>query len=182
MGSSGDLFAHQLSEQNFALKTDPETTATISALFAECYDSFIGGFVTHRLIYCSQVLHHLLGKLFFGNRSFSPRLRTSRFHNIENTLSYLEANVSAKLTLEEMAEHADLSISHFAATFKQQMGFSPIGYFIQLKMQYACSQLTFSNKTIQQIANEVGYTDPYYFSRLFKKVIGLSPQHYRGIS
>jgi len=178
-GSSGDLFAHQLPEHEYSLKVDPKTAETLSALFTECYDSFIGGFVTHRLIYCSQVLHHLLGQMFFGNRAFSPLLRTSHFHNIEDTLHYLEKHIATRLTLEAMAEHAGLSISHFAATFKQQTGYSPVDYFIQLKMQYACSQLTLSNKTIQHIASEVGYDDPYYFSRIFKKVVGLSPHHYR---
>src|SRR5258708_6052849 len=133
----------------------------------------------HRLVYCTQILHHLLGTLYFDNTYFSPAQRTSTFHSIEPTLEFLHQNISQNLALSEMAEHSGLSISHFSFLFKQQTGYSPIDYFIHLKMQRACSLLSLTQKTIREIANEVGYDDPYYFSRVFKRVIRLSPRHYR---
>ena len=48
-----------------------------------------------------------------------------------------------------------------------------------MKIQRACLQLDNSNETIKQIAENLGYGDPYYFSRLFKKMIGMSPKQYR---
>jgi AraC-like DNA-binding protein len=78
-----------------------------------------------------------------------------------------------------MAEHAELSESHFSRLFKEQTGHSPVDYFIYLKMQHACSMLTLTQSTVKEISDTLGYSDAYYFSRLFKKVIGVSPREYR---
>lgn len=133
----------------------------------------------HRLIYCVQILHHLLGCLFFNNTSFSPAQRTSRFHSVEPTLTYLRQHISDNVTLAEMAEHAGLSVSHFSFLFKQQTGYSPMDYFIHARMLHACSLLALTDKTVHEIACELGYQDPYYFSRIFKKVMGVAPREYR---
>ncbi len=178
-GTQGDYFAYQLPDNEYTLAIDPSTMAALERQFEECYDSFVGGFVQHRLIYCAQILHHLLGGLFFNNSAFSPTLRTSRFRSLEPTFTFLQQNIARLLTLSDMAEHANLSNSHFSHLFKQQTGYAPVDYFIHLKMQWACSLLSLTHKTVAQIACEIGYDDPYYFSRLFKKVIGVSPRGYR---
>ena len=52
-------------------------------------------------------------------------------------------------------------------------------YLIQLKMQRACQLLDLSDLRVKEVAAKIGYDDPYYFSRLFSKVMGLCPQTYR---
>lgn len=178
-GTNADFFAHQVSSDDLTLSVDPETANTLQQLFAECCNALATGFVLQRMIYAAQTLHHLLGCLFFNNRAFSPTLQTSRFHNLDSTLVYLEQNVHRPLTLADMAAHARLSTSHFSRLFKEQTGYSPMDYFIQLKIQSACKLLYLTNMTVREISFELGYDDPYYFSRLFKKVIGLSPVQYR---
>ena len=71
--------------------------------------------------------------------------------------------------------HSGLSKSHFMRVFKEQTGFSPMDYFIQLKMQHACMLLAFRQDSVSQIGTELGYEDQYYFSRAFSKTIGMSP-------
>ena len=179
VGATGDYFAHLLPEGVFTLTVNSETTAALERLFRECYDSFLGSFVLQRMLYISQTLHHMLGCLFFNNCAFSPTLRTSRFHNLETSLDYLRQNLDRRLRLDEMANHAELSKSHFSRLFKDQIGYSPVDYFIHLKMQHACMLLSLTSKTVREIGFEIGYDDPYYFSRIFKKVIGVSPNGYR---
>jgi AraC family transcriptional regulator of arabinose operon len=179
VGASSDYFAHLMPEGAYTMTVDPCTAATLERLFGECYDSFLGSFVLQRMIYIAQTLHHLLGCLFFNNRSFSPTARTSQFHNLDATLSYLRQNLDKRLSLDDMAEQARLSKSHFLRLFREQTGYSPVDYFIHLKMQHACMLLSVTHKTIREISFEIGYEDPYYFSRIFKKVIGVSPRSYR---
>ena len=59
-GTIADAYAYHLPENENVIVIDPQTGRVIEDLFYECYDSFVGGFVLHRLIYCAQLLHHLL--------------------------------------------------------------------------------------------------------------------------
>ena len=178
-GSEGNYLAHLLSESTRTLLVDAQCAAMVEALFRECYDVFVGGFVLTRLIYSAKLLHRLLGELFFNNSAFSAAARSSRFHSIEATLGYLRANIDRPLALAEMAAHAELSESHFSRIFKEQTGHAPLDYFILLKMQHASTLLAVTSMPVREVATAVGYADPYYFSRLFKKVIGASPRAYR---
>jgi AraC family transcriptional regulator of arabinose operon len=179
VGTEADFFIHHLPLGEHKLLVDPQCIAAAEQLFRDCYESFGGGFILHRLIYCAQILRHLLALLFFNNNYFSPVQRASHTQSIETTLLFLREHIHASLTLQAMADHAGLSVSHFSFIFRQQTGYSPMDYFIHLKIQHACTLLSLTAKTIHEIAYEIGYDDPYYFSRIFKKVIGVSPRHYR---
>ena len=91
----------------------------------------------------------------------------------------MQRRLNGELDLEDLAKVAHLSKFHFIRRFRQLTGNTPIQYFIHLKMQHACRLLDSSEDPIKRIAAAVGYEDPYYFSRIFKRVIGVSPQHYR---
>ncbi|GAA4307161.1 AraC family transcriptional regulator [Mucilaginibacter gynuensis] len=95
------------------------------------------------------------------------------------TIVHMRANLDKKLTVEDMAKQHNLSSSYFSILFRKSTGMPPIDYFIHLKMQKAC-QLLYSDETkIKNVAMELGYDDPYYFSRIFKKFMGTSPEQYR---
>ena len=78
-----------------------------------------------------------------------------------------------------MAEEVRLSASHFSRLFAERTGHSPIDYFIQLKIQRACQLLNNSDWSIAEVAREMGFEDQFYFSRLFRKVMNMSPREYR---
>ena len=150
-------------------------------MFQEAYTAFLGGFVLPRLVYCAKILHRLLAELFFNNATFSPSTRTSHFHSLEPSLSFLRQNLDRHVSLEEMAKQAGLSESHFSRLFKEQTGHSPLDYFIFLKIQHACTLLAVTDLAVKEISLAVGYGDCYYFSRLFKKVVGVAPSTYRAM-
>ena len=98
---------------------------------------------------------------------------------IEAVERLMHNNLHQELSLETLAHYSQLSTFHFAKKFKELTDTSPIQHFISMKIQRACSQLDNSDDTIKQISESLGYSDPYYFSRLFKKMIGMSPKQYR---
>lgn len=98
---------------------------------------------------------------------------------VSKSINFMKENVDQSLTIAELAEQQSLSISRYSEIFKQQTGSSPINYFIHLKMQKSCQFLYFTNMSIKEIAASVGFSDPYYFSRMFKKVLGISPSKYK---
>jgi len=79
----------------------------------------------------------------------------------------------------EMAEYCNLSENQFRVVFKQRTGISPKLYIDQVKIKRASEQLCSSSCTIAQIAEMLGYRDPYHFSRRFKSLIGMAPKNYR---
>jgi len=70
---------------------------------------------------------------------------------------------------------------HVAKTYRALTGHAPIQDFIQLKMAHACRLLDEGQQSIRQVAEQLGYDDVYYFSRLFRKVVGMAPSHYRAL-
>lgn len=87
----------------------------------------------------------------------------------------------SRLSLEQMAETARLSKFHFASKFKRVTGQTPVQRFTQIKMQKACELLDQDDQSVNAIAEQLGYEDPQYFSRVFKKTIGYSPRAYRSL-
>lgn len=83
--------------------------------------------------------------------------------------------------LEELAASAGLSTAHYSALFREMTGFAPIDYLIRQRIQHACGLLDTTSLAISTIAAQVGYDDPYYFTRSFRRVMGFSPRAYRKI-
>lgn len=88
-------------------------------------------------------------------------------------------NIHARLDLDSIAKSVNLSKFHFCKKYKSLTGNTPIQHFIHLKMEHACYLLDTTNKSVGEIAHNLSYEDPHYFSRVFKKVIGVSASHYR---
>jgi AraC-like DNA-binding protein len=98
---------------------------------------------------------------------------------VERAARFMKDNLRRSLTLEELAAAAGLSITHFNRLFKAATGFTPITYFTHLKIMHASRLLDATEHKIAAIAAELGFEDPYTFSRVFKRVTGKSPANYR---
>lgn len=179
IGLEAHFYVGLVPEDEHKLVVDEQCRIRVVQLFQQCYRVLMEGFVLNRMIHAAKIIQHLFGELLYNNPSFSPSLRLSRFRNIEPTLGYLRQNIDSSLALADMANHAGLSKSHFSRIFKDQTGYAPMDYFIHLKVQKAVSLLMLTDLSVREIATTVGYEDPYYFSRLFKKVTGASPSAIR---
>jgi AraC-like DNA-binding protein len=98
---------------------------------------------------------------------------------IQKTIDFVSHNLASELSLTELAQFTQLSVSRFTLAFRRVTGCSPMEYFNRLRVQRACALLQTTSKSVQEIGQMVGYSDPYYFSRAFKKIIGASPNEYR---
>ncbi|MFT6164298.1 MAG: AraC-like DNA-binding protein [Zhongshania aliphaticivorans] len=107
------------------------------------------------------------------------RPQSGKALNWERLRATMQEHIHGQLNLDELAAEVKLSKYHFTKKFKAHTGQSPIQYFINMKIQRACYLLDSTSQSVKQVAAAVGYDDAYYFSRLFKKTIGLAPSDYR---
>jgi AraC-like DNA-binding protein len=98
---------------------------------------------------------------------------------VSNSIAFMKNNLDKKLSVNQLADQQKISLSHYLRIFKLKTGISPIAYYNQLKVQYSCQYLYFTDKSIKEICSLLGIDDQYYFSRLFSKLIGTSPSQYR---
>ncbi|ASA21115.1 response regulator [Paenibacillus donghaensis] len=98
---------------------------------------------------------------------------------VEKSKRYIESNYHKDLSMEEVSELADLSISHFCTLFKQVSGYTFLEYVTHCRMEKAKYILQNSNVKVYQVAPLVGYQDPRYFTQVFKKATGQTPSEYR---
>ncbi|MFD2656910.1 response regulator transcription factor [Gracilibacillus thailandensis] len=92
---------------------------------------------------------------------------------------YIEAHYQRNITLEEVAETVGLSSYYFSKLFKEHFQFTFVEYVTQTRLTKAKDLLLDERVSLKEIALTVGYKDPNYFSRVFKKETGLSPSEYR---
>ena len=99
--------------------------------------------------------------------------------SIRQTVAFILNNLSSELNLTVLASLSNLSPTYLASLFKKETGVTIIQYILQKRMQLAANLLINSGMQIQEIALYLGYQDTSYFSRVFRKEMGMSPQEYR---
>lgn len=134
------------------------------------------GYHEHTLLELSRVLIHVLTLLHRNPRHEPERRQVER---IESAMDQMRQEINQPQPLRYYARAAGLSVSQFSYLFKQHTGISPMNYQTEVRMQRACEFLDTSEASIKEIAGQLGYEDPLYFSRAFKKCTGLSPSQYR---
>ena len=147
-------------------------------LFEELFQNMERGFGMDTLEYVNTTLGHLL--LSFTHldqyRIINKGLQKDP---VAQSINFMLENLNSNMRLKELAKSVTLSESHYSRIFSDKTGHSPIDYFNQLKIQRACRLLDIPNLSVAEVAGELGINDPFYFSRLFKKIMGISPRNYR---
>ena len=94
-------------------------------------------------------------------------------------MRYIRANLTHRLTLADIAGHVGLNPQYLSGLFRRETGMVLTDHITQVRLEQAKLLLRHSDRTIQQIAEAVGFQDPKYFSRRFKRSEGVSPRTYR---
>lgn len=98
---------------------------------------------------------------------------------VEESLRIIEKNYNKNLSLEEISEEIAVSKNYFCYLFKREVGVSLWNYLTQIRMKYAKKLLEETELKTYEIAFEVGYDNPSYFSKIFKKIESVTPNEYR---
>ena len=145
-------------------------------LFELLFSVVEGNYTLGNFQYISHVLQLILSETYQREKHNSTQLQNKYITNI---VRYMYRHLSENLTLEQIAGKLDLSKSYPNAIFQKYTKHAPLDFFIKLKMKEACKMLRLSEVYIYEVAQKLGYKDPYYFSRTFKKIIGMSPKEYK---
>lgn len=120
--------------------------------------------------YVDQYLQEMA--VFVKEKNAKPILRAT---------SYIENHFAEHITLETMASVVNLNPIYFSNLFKREMGKSFTEYLTEFRMKKAKEMLRSSDYNVNEIADALGYTDARYFSKVFKKEVGIKPTDYRKI-
>lgn len=127
------------------------------------------------LIYANSNLYAFLASF----RRLPLKSASNEKNPIEEVINFMKANLHKNLVLADFAQHAQMSPSHLSALFRQKTKYSPVNLFTSLKIQKASQLLSDEQYSIKTIAASLGYDDPYHFSRVFKKTMGVSPKYFK---
>lgn len=155
----------------------PESAVLIEA-FEEIYGLLELGYTESTLLALSTELGRFLAMFRTHGRAFYPKRRLAE-EKIRKSMALMRRHLDKSFTLEALAADVHMSVPHYCSLFKRQTNTSPILFLIRLKMQRACELLSGTDLPVREVARGLGYRDPFYFSRVFKKTIGLPPGEYR---
>ncbi len=177
-GLTADYFIDTISEAQNITPSEISRIDERLDLFEEMIQNLEMGYSMENIDYANICLWHFLASFRYLSQFRQVRKPQER-DLTEKSIFYMRKHLKEKLTLEDLAQQANLSVAHYSMLFKQKTGHSPLNYLIQLKIQNACRLLDHTHLNIKEIAQQVGYDDPYYFSRIFKKIMNISPKEYR---
>lgn len=116
-------------------------------------------------------------KMLQGGLHEEREHRSSHVH--QRALLYIAQNYKEDISMEQTAEYVNLSPHYFSKMFRQQAGETFIDYVTRLRINEAKRLIAEEQLSLKGICYEVGYKDPNYFSRVFKKAVGITPSEYR---
>ena len=116
-------------------------------------------------------------KRYFANTTKADNARV--VEEIDKATMYFNEHYSENISIDEYAQNNHVSVSWFIRNFKQCTGSTPMQYILSKRIYNAEILLHDSTYNVTEIAEIVGYDNPLYFSRIFKKVKGISPSEYR---
>jgi two-component system response regulator YesN len=160
-------------------------------LFAE-QRAFLSGGMTYYFRYRKDYLpaliqidnfEHLrkwfLDKVMEACRNIITKREEQTSGAIARAKSFIEENYSRDISLDDVSRFVDISPYYFSKLFKEETGENFIEYLTNIRIERAKLLLQSKEVSIKNICVETGYSDPNYFSRIFKKQVGVTPTEYR---
>ena len=126
--------------------------------------------------YDQLLLDQLTRELLICLNAANPQIKSARLSEI---LKYIEQGYKEKLTLSTLSKEFSLSESYISRLFKNELDCKPSEYINNVRISAAETLLRATDMSVSEIAERVGYSDVYYFSKTFKRLVGCSPSKMR---
>lgn len=148
------------------------------SLFNQIFQIYQSEYVFPKLEYANILGLNFISSFIYREVKDSVHMEN---HNnvVDAIIAFLNENLDKSFKSEDIAEKFNYSSSYLFNLFKKRTGYSLMHFFNLKKIQKACEYLKYTDLSIKEISYNMSFQDPLYFSRTFKKYIGVSPRVYR---
>lgn len=180
-GAKAKIYASAMNTPKVIL---PEVYSRIEERL-ELFESIIslmnGHISIEKLNYANILFAHFMASYLYADlfKEQQPKGTTQAQTLVNRVTHYMSENIEKTLTLKELADYAGYCRSYFYRNFMNEIGISPIDYFIKMKINKASIYLIKSTMSISQISAKLGFNSADYFSKTFKRVVGITPTEFR---
>lgn len=127
----------------------------------------------------SRLYTWFVGKMQEACNNIMVKQQEKSLGVVNQAKQYIKENYKKDLSLDDISKKMNISPYYFSKIFKEEEGVNFVEYLTGLRMDCAKKMLADKQYSIKEICSEVGYKDPNYFSRIFKKCVGTTPSEYR---
>ena len=127
-------------------------------------------------IILKKILYDIIHNIY--QEYYASYTSSASISNIEKAKIYIDTNYKNKITIDEIAKISGFSRSHFKKLFSKYYKTSPSDYITTVRINRAKSMLKSNMFSLSEIATECGFSNEYYFSRVFKNIVGCPPKKY----
>jgi AraC family transcriptional regulator, arabinose operon regulatory protein len=153
-------------------------TAPLWSAYEDAFHHALHGFSDSSMLGMSTALARLIG---LARTMQVTRAQKTRGHtcgsSLLQTLERMRADPLSTRPVAAWARDAGMSAVHFTSRVREHTGLAPGTYLIRLRLQVALELLQRGNHNVAEAARAAGYEDPFYFSRLFRRHMGMAPSH-----
>lgn len=165
-----------LDERNFFFYNNPELSQTINKLITICQSTNLT-----KDVLADLALQELIVQISQSQNVTAINNNRTMEQNsyLTEILAYIQANLTAKINLQDIANKVGLSTTSFYRLFKRELGMSPLEYIMLERIKLAKQLLKDQNAYIKNVCYETGFEDSNYFIRAFKLHEGITPKQYQ---
>ncbi len=118
-------------------------------------------------------------KLLFSKFLYNAKPKNNKASEFTEIIKFISDNACKNISLKDIASQSKFNSTYFCSLFKETFGISPWNFLIKCRLDSSITLLTTTAFTIKEVAEKSGFTDEFYFSRVFKKQYGVPPQKFR---
>ncbi len=120
-----------------------------------------------------------ISKIQTACRNVAQNKEKQYISSVEKAKAYITESYNKDISLDDVSREVDISPYYFSKLFKEETGENFIEYLTGIRIEKAKQLLAGSGLSMKEICAEVGYSDPNYFSRIFKKNVGVTPTEFK---